>query len=138
MKTGRPLRSASSTAAALHLVDRRDLGATEQGRQLGRVHLEADARPALQPAPGIGEDRQFGPRLGHSPERIEQAPGDHAGFGRVDLFEHDDGVDFAGRPRGGSAISWASIAAGVGVQFFESSRFSSTGGLPGSTTSGLQ
>ena len=108
-------------------------------RELGGVHLETQRREITQAAPAVGQDDQAWDWTGVRGRAASFTRCGHdAGFGQVDLIEQDQGVDLLGTARARRRASSRSIASGVGVQFLESSRFSSRGGRPGSITSGLQ
>ena len=135
-KTGWPVRAARSGGMPLHRVDPDDRGAGHPC-ELGGVHLEAHGREIAQAAAAVGQHDQARDWLqGRGEQPLLHEIGHDAGFGQVDLVEQDDASTCSSASRRGGQL--ARVRGGVGVQFLESSRFSSRGGRPGSITSGLQ
>lgn len=72
-------------------LDGRDV-ATEGGGEFGAVHFEANRRPVVQAAAAVADHEEVGIRNGDFARGLQNALGDDAGFGEIDLIEENDRV----------------------------------------------
>ncbi len=133
------MRAASRAASAAHLIELRDRAEPFIRASSAAFILKQHGGKSSRPRRLSANDAAIrGSRPRPSAHRVLHQACDDARFGPVDLIHQQQGVDAARylADTAWRARRWSS--GGVGDQFFESSRFSSRGGRPGSMTSGLQ